>query len=286
MKEMKIIRSITRRDTNAIRTYLHDINKYPLLSPDEEAALGHRIKQGDRAALDKLVNSNLRFVVSIAKQHPIPQGLELIDLINEGNIGLVKAAERFDETRGFKFVSYAVHWIRQAIMQACSDLGRMVRMPSNKLAEMHRIYEYIAEYEQKYGITPGNSEVAQALGFTEEHVQDLLCSPGKHSSLDAPLKEGEDGTMLDFLPNVHGDAADASMENESLKTDILEALKTLTSREREVLMCLYGIGRQESSFEEVSQRLGLSRERCRQIRERATRALRYGNSAHILQAYL
>ena len=285
MRQLKMTQSITARDSQAINAYLREIDRYPLLSLDQEIELSQQIRKGDVAARDKMVQANLRFVVSVAKQYPT-QGMDLMDLISEGNMGLVKAAERFDETRGFKFISYAVWWIRQAIMQAIADQGRMVRIPLNKLGEQHKIFQFIAEFEQQNEHRPSTFQIAEGVGLPEERVGTILGVSSRHSSIDSPLSEGEDSTLVDVLPNADAPATDKSMDEESLRTEIHRLLATLTERERQVLSLFYGLGCAPMTLDEISDHIGLTRERVRQIREKATMRLRNDSKSRLLKTFL
>ncbi len=285
MRQLKLNPSITLRDTQSINAYLRDIDRYPLLTPEEEIELAQRIHKGDTAARDIMVNSNLRFVVSVAKQYPVP-GLDLMDIISEGNVGLLKAAERFDETRGFKFISYAVWWIRQTIMQAIAENGRMVRIPLNKLGEQHRIFQFIAEFEQENQHTPTIDQIADAMDIPAERVALLMGVSGRHASIDSPLAIGEDSTLGDILPSTDTPATDQEMDMESLHTDLESLLSSLPKREAEVLRMFYGIGCTPQSLDEISANIGLTRERVRQIREKAALRLRNSGKRERLKEYL
>ncbi len=285
MRQIKMNPSITLRDTQSVNAYLREIDRYPLLSPDEETELAQRIHRGDTDARDKMVNSNLRFVVSVAKQYP-SQGMDLMDLISEGNVGLLKAAERFDETRGFKFISYAVWWVRQSIMQAIADHGRMVRVPLNKLGEQHKIYQYIAEFEQQNEHTPSVYQIGEALEMPPERVSQLMGVNLRHASIDSPLPNGEDTTLSELLPNRDAPATDQPLDRESLQREIEGMLATLPEREAKVLRLYYGIGCQPLSLDEISSSVGLTRERVRQIREKASSRLRLSQRKEQLRDYL
>lgn len=285
MRQIKMNPSITLRDTQSVNAYLREIDRYPLLSPDEETELARRIHLGDTDARDKMVNSNLRFVVSVAKQYP-SQGMDLMDLISEGNVGLLKAAERFDETRGFKFISYAVWWVRQSIMQAIADHGRMVRVPLNKLGEQHKIYQYIAEFEQLNEHTPSVYQIGEALEMPPERVTQLLGVNLRHASIDSPLPGGEDTTLSELLPNRDQPATDQRLERESLQREVDAVLSTLPEREARVLRLYYGIGCKPMSLDEISLTLALTRERVRQIREKAATRLRLSQGKEQLRDFL
>lgn len=285
MRQIKMNPSITLRDTQSVNAYLREIDRYPLLSPDEETELARRIHHGDTVARDKMVNSNLRFVVSVAKQYPT-QGMDLMDLISEGNMGLLKAADRFDETRGFKFISYAVWWVRQSIMQAIADHGRMVRIPLNKLGEQHKIYQFIAEFEQEYEHTPSVYQIGEALDIAPERVSQLMGVSLRHASIDSPLPNGEDTTLGELLPNRDAPATDQPLDTESLKAELEGMLSTLPAREAKVLRLYYGIGCVPLSLDEISSSVGLTRERVRQIREKASSRLRNNSKRELLRDYL
>lgn len=285
MRQLKMSQSITARDSQSINAYLREIDRYPLLSLEREIELAQRIHKGDMAARDEMVRSNLRFVVSVAKQYPA-QGMNLMDLISEGNVGLVKAAERFDETRGFKFISYAVWWIRQAIMQAIADQGRLVRIPLNKLGDQHKIFQYIAEFEQQHEHRPSIYQIAEGIGLPETRVSTILGVSSRHSSIDSPLLDGEDSTLVDVLPNPDAPATDKGMDDESLSTEIDRALSTLPDRECQVVRLFYGIGCPAMTLDEISENIGLTRERVRQIREKATQRLRNSNKSARLKDFL
>ncbi len=285
MRQLKMSQSITARDTQSINTYLKEIDRYPLLTPDEEADLAVRIHQGDEEARTKLVNSNLRFVVSVAKQYP-PQGMDLMDLISEGNVGLLKAAERFDEKRGFKFISYAVWWVRQSIMQAIAEQGRMVRVPLNKLGEQHKIYQFIAEFEQANEHTPSIDQIAEALDMPADRVAVVMGVANRHTSIDSPLPNGEDSTLVDVLPDQDTPDTDHVLDDESLHTELERMLSTLPEREATVLRLFYGIGCQAKSLDEISETIGLTRERVRQIREKAALRLRNSTNREQLVSFL
>ncbi len=285
MRQLKVNPSITIRDSQSINTYLREIDRYPLLTPDEEIELAQRIHQGDMQARDTIVNANLRFVVSVAKQYPT-QGMDLMDLISEGNMGLLKAAERFDETRGFKFISYAVWWIRQTIMQAIADHGRMVRLPLNKLGEQHKIYQFIAEFEQRNEHYPSIYQIAEGLGLPADRVASIMGVSARHTSIDSPLTNSEDSTLVDVLPNRDTPATDKLMDDESLHAELERMMESLPERESQVLHMFYGIGCQALSLDEISAHLNLTRERVRQIREKAAFRLRNSNRKEQLKDFL
>jgi RNA polymerase primary sigma factor len=252
---------------------------------EEEVELAQRIKKGDRSALEKLTRANLRFVVSVAKQYQ-NQGLSLPDLINEGNLGLIKAAEKFDETRGFKFISYAVWWIRQSILQALAEQSRIVRLPLNQVGSLNKINKAFNKFEQEYERTPTPEELAETLELPKEKITDTLRVSGRHVSVDAPFIEGEDNSLLDVLVNNDSPKADTKLLNESLIKEIERALSTLTERERDIVRLFFGIGCQEMTLEEIGERFGLTRERVRQIKEKAIRRLRHASRSKLLKTYL
>ena len=286
MRQLKITKSITSRDSAALEQYLREIAKIELVSVEEEVELAQRIKAGDRRALDRLVQGNLRFVVSVAKQYQ-NQGLSLLDLINEGNIGLVKAAEKFDETRGFKFISYAVWWIRQSILQATAEHSRPVRLPLNQVGSLNKINKAVLEFEQKYERKPSAEEIAQIIDLPTEKIADIMKLSGRHVSVDAPFQEGEEGTLLDVMVNEDSPNTDNGLINESLCREIERTLSTLTERESDVIKMSFGIsGYQEMSLEEIGERFGLTRERVRQIREKAIRRLKQSSRSQQLKSYL
>lgn len=285
MRQLKILQGITNRGDAAIDKYLTEIGRLPLLSPDEEVELAQRIRQNDERALKRLVEANLRFVVSVAKQYQ-NQGMSLNDLINEGNIGLVKAAQKFDETRGFKFISYAVWWIRQSILQAISEQSRIVRMPLNQVGLQAKITRASIEFEQHFQRRPSAEELSEILGVDLDRIKDSLNAGGKKVSMDAPFQEDESNSMIDIMTDESAPGTDNKMERESLSTDIDSALQILTDRERDVVKMLFGLGRSEMTAEEVATSLNLTRERVRQIKERALRRLREEANISILLKYL
>jgi RNA polymerase primary sigma factor len=256
-----------------------------MITVEEEVQLAQRIRQGDHRALEKLTRANLRFVVSVAKQYQ-NQGLSLPDLINEGNLGLIKAAEKFDETRGFKFISYAVWWIRQSILQALAEQSRHIRLPLNQVGLLNKINKEIARFEQQYERRPSPEELAEALEVPVEKIEDTLNQSGRQTSIDAPFVEGEENSLLNILPNSDSNTTDHSLMAQSLSTEIDRALSTLTSREKEIIQMLFGIGRQEMTLEEIGDYLGLTRERVRQIKEKALRRMRYSTRCDLLKPYL
>ena len=286
MRQLKISKQITNRETQSLDKYLQEIGKVDLISSDEEVNLAQRIRQGDPIALEKLTKANLRFVVSVAKQYQ-NYGLSLGDLINEGNLGLIKAAKRFDETRGFKFISYAVWWIRQSIMQSLAEQSRIVRLPLNRVNGLNRILKTFSVLEQKFQREPTTEELADSIGVsTEEIVQNQKLN-GKHVSVDAPFQYGEDNSLLDVLIDSAQDMPDTEMLSDSLKTEIKRALTKLTGREAEVINLYFGLdGEGPLTLEELGERFGLTRERVRQIKEKATRRMRYGSDTKSLKTYL
>ena len=285
MRQLKITKSITNRESASLDKYLQEIGREELITVEEEVELAQRIKKGDQAALDKLTRANLRFVVSVAKQYQ-NQGISLPDLINEGNLGLIKAAEKFDETRGFKFISYAVWWIRQSILQALAEQSRIVRLPLNQVGSLNKINKALSQFEQQYERQPSPDELADMLEIPREKIADTLRVSGRHVSVDAPFVEGEDNSLLDVLPNDDSPSADRGLVNESLNTEIERALSTLTDREREIIKSFFGIGCQEMTLEEIGERFGLTRERVRQIKEKAIRRLKSPNRSKLLKDYL
>jgi RNA polymerase primary sigma factor len=287
MRQLKITKSITNRESQSLEKYLQEIGKVELITPEEEVKLAILIKQGDQKALDKLTKANLRFVVSVAKQYQ-NQGLTLPDLINEGNLGLIKAAQRFDETRGFKFISYAVWWIRQSILQALAEQSRIVRLPLNKVGLTNRIAKAYSMLEQQFEREPSAEELAELLELDIEEVSSTLGIGGRHISVDTPLSEGEDNTLIDVMENMNADRAETNIEhNESLKVDIDRSLKTLTERQKEVICFFFGIGVDHPmSLEDIGDRFSLTRERVRQIKDKAITKLRSNSGAKSLRNYL
>ena len=285
MRQLKITKSITNRESASLDKYLQEIGKEELISVEEEVELAQRIKKGDKEALEKLTKANLRFVVSVAKQYQ-NQGLSLPDLINEGNLGLIKAAEKFDETRGFKFISYAVWWIRQSILQALAEQSRIVRLPLNQVGSLNKINKACARFEQEHERTPSAEELANELELPKEKVTDTLRVAGRHISVDAPFADGEDNSLLDVLVNADSPNADRGLINESLATEVDRALEILTERERDIIRYFFGIGCSEMTLEEIGEKFDLTRERVRQIKEKAIRKLRQSNRAGILRSYL
>ena len=279
MRQLKITKSITNRESASLDKYLQEIGREELISVEEEVELAQRIKQGDQAALEKLTRANLRFVVSVAKQYQ-NQGLSLPDLINEGNLGLIKAARKFDETRGFKFISYAVWWIRQSILQALAEQSRIVRLPLNQVGSLNKIGKALSKFEQENERRPSPEELAETLDVPVEKIADTLKVSGRHISVDAPFVEGEDNSLLDVLTN-----ADAALNQESLSNEVERALRQLHEREREILKMFFGIGCQEMTLEEIGAKFDLTRERVRQIKEKAIRRLK-GQKSRLLKSYL
>jgi len=285
MRQLKITKSITSRDSASLDKYLQEIGRECLLTVDEEVELSQRIRKGDRQALDKLVRANLRFVVSVAKQYQ-NQGLSLPDLINEGNVGLIKAAEKFDETRGFKFISYAVWWIRQTILQALAEQSRIVRLPLNQVSAVNKISKAMTKFEQENERKPSPDELAEIVNELPEKISDSLRASGRHVSVDAPFVEGEENSLLDVMVNADSPMADKELVKESLNTEIARALNMLNDRERDIVEMSFGINHQEMTLEEIGERFGLTRERVRQIREKAIRKLRQGSRNSLLRHYL
>jgi len=286
MRQLKIIKQVTNRESKSLDKYLQDISKIDLITAQEEVELAQKIRAGDQAALEKLTNANLRFVVSVAKQYQ-NQGLKLPDLINEGNVGLVKAAKRFDETRGFKFISYAVWWIRQSILQALAEQSRVVRLPLNKIGSINKIKKTFSYLEQAHERPPSPEEIAKELDMTVSEVKQSLKNTGRHVSMDAPLKEGETSNLYDVLNAGDSPKPDKGLMHQSLNTEINRALDTLSPREADVVRLYYGIGDQPSmTLEEIGTTFDLTRERVRQIREKAIRKLRHTSKSKILKSYL
>ena len=286
MRQLKITKSITNRASASLDKFLHDIGREELITVEEEVELAQRIRKGDRAALDKLTRANLRFVVSVAKQYQ-NQGLSLPDLINEGNLGLIKAAEKFDETRGFKFISYAVWWIRQSILQALAEQSRIVRLPLNQVGSLNKINKAFSRFEQENERRPSAEELAEELDIPIDKISDTIKISGRHISVDAPFVEGEDNSLLDVLVNDDSPMANASLNNESLNKEIDRTLESLLAdREREIIRMFFGIGQQEMTLEEIGDQFGLTRERVRQIKEKAIRRLRNNSKNKLLKVYL
>ena len=284
MRQLKITPGITNRESAALDKYLQEIGREDLITVDEEVELAQRIKQGDEVARNKLIQANLRFVVSVAKQYQ-NQGLPLPDLINVGNIGLIKAAEKFDETRGFKFISYAVWWIRQSILQALAEQSRIVRLPLNQVGSLNKITKELSKFEQENERRPSSEELAERLDIPVDKIADTLKVSGRHISVDAPFVDGEDNSLLDVLTNDDSPMADTTLDQESLSKEIDRALNQLHEREREILKMYFGIGCQEMTLEEIAAKFDLTRERVRQIKEKAIRRLK-GQKSRLLKAYL
>jgi len=286
MRQLKIIKQVTNRDTPSLDKYLHEIGKEELINAEEEVTLARLIKKGDQLALNKLIRANLRFVVSVSKQYQ-NQGLSLPDLINEGNLGLIKAAQRFDETRGFKFISYAVWWIRQSILQALAEQARIVRLPLNKIGSINKINRTFADLEQKFEREPSVNEIAQALEIAPEEVKESLKSSGRHVSMDAPITQEEDGNMYDVLLSKDAPPPDKGLLNDSLRKEIERALSTLTYREANIIRLYFGLnGKHPHTLEEIGEEFSLTRERVRQIKEKAIKRLKNATRCKNLKAYL
>ena len=286
MRQLKITKSITNRESQSLDKYLQEIGREELITAEMEVELAQKIKQGDQIALEKLTKANLRFVVSVAKQYQ-NQGLTLPDLINEGNLGLIKAAQRFDETRGFKFISYAVWWIRQSILQALAEQARIVRLPINQVGSLNKINKAFSRLEQEFERPPSSDELATALELTEEKVKDTMKISGRHVSVDAPFVDGEDNSLLDVMVNNDSPKADLELMRESLQREIERSLSTLNDREKDVVMLFFGIGKKHGlTLEEIGSKFDLTRERVRQIKEKAIRRLRHNSRSKLLKAYL
>ena len=287
MRQLKITKSITNRESQSLEKYLQEIGKVELVSAEEEVQLAERIRQGDQRALDRLTRANLRFVVSVAKQYQ-NQGLSLPDLINEGNLGLIKAAQRFDETRGFKFISYAVWWIRQSILQALAEQARIVRLPLNKVGLTSRINKAYSQLEQEFEREPSAEELSEILDIETEEIAATLGIAARHVSMDSPIADGEDGTLMDVMHNPNAESADEEIEhNQSLQTEIDRSLKTLTDRQQEVIRYFFGIGVDHPmSLEDIGARFNLTRERVRQIKDKALNTLKSNTGSQMLKVYL
>ena len=285
MRQLKITKSITNRESASLDKYLQEIGREDLITVEEEVELAQQIRKGNRQALEKLTRANLRFVVSVAKQYQ-NQGLSLPDLINEGNLGLIKAAEKFDETRGFKFISYAVWWIRQSILQALAEQSRIVRLPLNQVGSLNKISKAFSKFEQENERRPSAEELADQLDLPVDKVVDSLKVSGRHISVDAPFVDGEDNSLLDVLVNDDSPMADNTLVNESLSREIDRALSTLSDREKEIIQMFFGIGMQEMTLEEIGDKFGLTRERVRQIKEKAIRRLKQNQRSKLLKSYL
>jgi RNA polymerase primary sigma factor len=285
MRQLKITQSITNRESQSLDKYLHEIGKVDLITAEEEVILAQKIREGDQAALERLTKTNLRFVVSVAKQYQ-NQGLTLGDLINEGNLGLIKAAKRFDETKGFKFISYAVWWIRQSILQAIAEQSRIVRLPLNQVGSLSKISKAFSRLEQEFEREPSPEELADTLETTVEKISDTLSNSGRHVSMDAPFVQGEENTLLDVLEN-NDPNTDSNLINESLSEEIKRSLSTLTEREREIIVLFFGLSTNHPlSLEEIGEKFNLTRERVRQIKDKALQRLRHTSRSKILKSYL
>ncbi len=285
MRQLKITQSITNRESQSLDKYLHEIGKVDLITAEEEVILAQKIREGDQAALERLTKTNLRFVVSVAKQYQ-NQGLTLGDLINEGNLGLIKAAKRFDETKGFKFISYAVWWIRQSILQAIAEQSRIVRLPLNQVGSLSKISKAFSRLEQEFEREPSPEELADTLETTVEKITDTLSNSGRHVSMDAPFVQGEENTLLDVLENDNPET-DSLLIDESLSEEIKRSLSTLTEREREIIVLFFGLSTNHPlSLEEIGEKFNLTRERVRQIKDKALQRLRHTSRSKILKSYL
>ncbi len=286
MRQLKITKQVTNRETASLDKYLQEIGKVDLITAEQEVELARRIKKGDHEALERLTKANLRFVVSVSKQYQ-NQGLSLPDLINEGNLGLIKAAQRFDETRGFKFISYAVWWIRQSILQALAEQSRIVRLPLNKIGSINKINKVFQELEQDFEREPTPKEIAEVMKITEDEVKESLRNAGRHVSMDAPLSEGEDSDMYDVLKSGDSPSPEAGLITDSLRREIERALSTLTTREADVVRFYFGLnGEHALTLEEIGEKFDLTRERVRQIKEKAIRRLKHTSRSKILKTYL
>ena len=286
MRQLKISKQFTNRENKSLDKYLNEISKVPMIDAQEEVQLAQRIREGDQAALEKLVNANLRFVVSVSKQYQ-NQGLTLGDLINEGNMGLIKAAKRFDETRGFKFISYAVWWIRQAILQAIAEQSRIVRLPLNRIGSLNRISKAFSQLEQDFEREPSAEELSVVLEMTEVDIRETMRASGRHVSMDAPLLQGEESSLMDLMESEETPHPDSDLISESLRREIERALSTLTPREADVIRLYYGLGELHAmTLEEIGERFDLTRERVRQIKEKAIRRLKHTSRSRMLKSYL
>ncbi|MGM0531224.1 MAG: sigma-70 family RNA polymerase sigma factor [Bacteroidota bacterium] len=285
MRQLKITKSITNRESASVDKYLQEIGREDLLTVDEEVQLAQRIRQGDQAALEKLTRANLRFVVSVAKQYQ-NQGLSLPDLINEGNLGLIKAAKKFDETKGFKFISYAVWWIRQSILQALAEQSRIVRLPLNQVGSLNKINKEQVRLEQKNERTPSEEELADTLNLPSEKIAETMKVSGKQMSVEAPFGDDEENCLLDVMPNENAPKTDNTLIRESLNNEVERTLSTLTARERAIVKHFFGIGVPDVTLEEIGNKFGLTRERVRQIKEKAIRKLRHRSRSKLLKTYL
>lgn len=285
MRQLKISKSITNRESASLDKYLQEIGHEELLSVDEEVELAQKIKKGDRRALERLTRANLRFVVSVAKQYQ-NQGLSLPDLINEGNVGLIKAAEKFDETRGFKFISYAVWWIRQSILQAIAEQSRIVRLPLNQVGSVNKINRELNKFEQEHERRPSVDEIADRIDLPEDKIEEAMKANNRHVSMDAPFVDGEDNSLLDVLADNDMPMADKALVQESLRKEIDRAIELLNDREQKVVRAFFGIGSPEMTLEEIGEKYNLTRERVRQIKEKAIRRLRHNTKNKLLKTYL
>jgi RNA polymerase primary sigma factor len=285
MRQLKITKSITNRESESLDKYLQEISREELVNVDEEVELAQRIRKGDRKALDRLTKANLRFVVSVAKQYQ-NQGLSLPDLINEGNFGLIKAAEKYDETRGFKFISYAVWWIRQSILQALAEQSRIVRMPLNQVGAAGKINRLLTKFEQEHERRPSIDEISERIDLPKDKIDEALSVNTRHVSMDAPFSDGEENSLLDVLVNEDSPTADKQLVDESLRSEINQALKMLSDRERNIIEAFFGINQSELTLEEIGVKFGLTRERVRQIKEKAIRRLRDCTKNKLLKSYL
>ena len=285
MRQLKISKSITNRESASLDKYLQEIGHEELLSVDEEVELAQKIKKGDRQALERLTKANLRFVVSVAKQYQ-NQGLSLPDLINEGNVGLIKAAEKFDETRGFKFISYAVWWIRQSILQAIAEQSRIVRLPLNQVGSVNKINRELNKFEQEHERRPSVDEIADRIDLPEDKIEEAMKVNNRHVSMDAPFVDGEDNSLLDVLADNDMPMADKALVQESLRKEIDRAIELLNDREQKVVRAFFGIGSPEMTLEEIGEKYNLTRERVRQIKEKAIRRLRHNTKNKLLKTYL
>ena len=285
MRQLKITKSITNRESESLEKYLQEIGREEMISVEEEVELAQRIRKGDRKALERLTKANLRFVVSVAKQYQ-NQGLSLADLINEGNVGLIKAAEKFDETRGFKFISYAVWWIRQSILQAIAEQSRLVRLPLNQVGSVNKINRMLSKFEQENERRPSLEEISEEIDLPEEKIDEALNASTRHVSVDAPFSEGDESSLLDVLVNDNSPMADRQLVAESLKAEINAALNVLNDRERKIIEAFFGINQPEMTLEEIGIKFGLTRERVRQIKEKAIRRLRDNTKNKLLKSYL
>ena len=285
MRQLKISKSITNRESASLDKYLQEIGHEELLSVDEEVELAQKIRKGDRRALERLTRANLRFVVSVAKQYQ-NQGLSLPDLINEGNVGLIKAAEKFDETRGFKFISYAVWWIRQSILQAIAEQSRIVRLPLNQVGSVNKINRELNKFEQEHERRPSVDEIADRIDLPEEKVEEAMKANNRHVSMDAPFVDGEANSLLDVLADNDMPMADKALVQESLRKEIDRAIELLNDREQKVVRAFFGIGSPEMTLEEIGEKYNLTRERVRQIKEKAIRRLRHNTKNKLLKTYL